>query len=80
MKFIAEAKANGIAVLRPDINESDTDFSVVKVEADDVQTATGENGAARKKVIRFGLGAVKGVGEGAVEVIKVGARAGRRRS
>ena len=60
VKFIAEAKANGIAVLRPDINESDTDFSVVKA---------GENGSA-KKVIRFGLGAVKGVGEGAVEVMK----------
>src|SRR6185295_15672140 len=58
---IAEAKANGIAVLRPDVNESDTDFSVVKV---------GDNGSA-KKVIRFGLGAVKGVGEGAVDVVKV---------
>src|SRR5262249_59446173 len=54
------AKANGIAVLRPDVNESDTDFSVIEVA----------EGAATKKVIRFGLGAVKGVGEGAVEVIK----------
>jgi len=59
VKFIAEAKANGIAVLRPDINESDTDFSVVKV---------GENGSA-KKVIRFGLGAVKGVGAKAIESV-----------
>jgi DNA polymerase-3 subunit alpha len=56
VKFIAEAKSNDIAVLRPDINESLTDFSVI------------ESGG--KKVIRFGLGAVKGVGEGAVEVIK----------
>ena len=81
VKFIAEARANGIAVLRPDINESDTDFSVVKVEAEgkaddlsNVNNATrARNGekAAAKKVIRFGLGAVKGVGEGAVEVIKV---------
>jgi DNA polymerase III subunit alpha len=60
VKFIAEAKSDGIAVLRPDVNESDTDFSVV---------LAGTNGDA-KKVIRFGLGAVKGVGEGAVEVIK----------
>jgi DNA polymerase-3 subunit alpha len=60
VKFIAEAKANGIAVLRPDVNESDTDFSVIEAA----------DGAAIKKVIRFGLGAVKGVGEGAVEVIK----------
>ena len=68
VKFIAEAKANGIAVLRPDVNESDTDFSVVKV---------GENGSA-KKVIRFGLGAVKGVGEGAVDVVKVAREQGGR--
>ncbi len=61
VKFIAEAKSAGIAVLRPDVDESGTDFSVV---------STGENGTA-KKVIRFGLGAVKGVGEGAVEVIKI---------
>ncbi len=57
VKFIAEAKSQGIPVLRPDINESETNFSVVL--ADD-----------GKKVIRFGLGAVKGVGEGAVDVIK----------
>jgi DNA polymerase-3 subunit alpha len=57
VKFIAEARANDIAVLRPDINESETDFSVIQKDG--------------KKVIRFGLGAVKGVGEGAVEVIKV---------
>jgi DNA polymerase-3 subunit alpha len=56
VKFIAEAKAHGIPVLRPDINESGTDFSVITDQG--------------KKVIRFGLGAVKGVGEGAVEVIK----------
>ena len=29
VKFIAEARAIGIAVLRPDINESETDFTVV---------------------------------------------------
>jgi len=57
VKFIAEAKAHAIAVLRPDVNESDKDFSVVAGEDD-------------KRVIRFGLGAVKGVGEGAVDVIK----------
>src|ERR1700759_1353717 len=34
VKFIAEARASGIEVLRPDINESDTDFTVVAV-ADD---------------------------------------------
>jgi DNA polymerase-3 subunit alpha len=56
VKFIAEARGAGIGVLPPDVNESDRDFSVVKDEAD-VQR------------IRFGLGAVRGVGEGAVEAI-----------
>jgi DNA polymerase-3 subunit alpha len=65
VKFIAEAKAQGIPVLRPDVNESETDFSVV----------AGDDG---KKVIRFGLGAVKGVGEGAVEVIKAARAQGGR--
>ena len=66
VKFIAEAKGNGIAVLRPDVNESDTNFSVVE----QVEGAEQVEPDKRKKVIRFGLGAVKGVGEGAVEVIK----------
>ena len=52
----------GIEVLRPDINESDTDFTVVM--------GARRQGKRAKKVIRFGLGAVKGVGEGAVDVIK----------
>ncbi len=68
VKFIAEAKAQGIAVLRPDVNESDTDFTVVISES-------GKDEG--KKVIRFGLGAVKGVGEGAVEVIQAARDAGR---
>ncbi len=57
VKFIAEAKAMHLKVARPDILESQQDFTVVpaaKVE---------------DKVIRFGLGAVKGVGSGAVESI-----------
>jgi DNA polymerase-3 subunit alpha len=61
VKFIAEARAQEIEVQRPDINESDTDFTVVARAVDDGKA---------KKAIRFGLGAVKGVGEGAVEVIK----------
>src|SRR5436189_5246512 len=59
VKFIAEARASGIAVLRPDVNESGKDFSVVEVESDKAK----DKGPAKKKVIRFGLGAVKGVGE-----------------
>ena len=55
VKFIAEARAMGLTVERPDVNESASDFTVV-------QRATG-------KVIRFGLGAVKGVGQGAVHAV-----------
>jgi DNA polymerase-3 subunit alpha len=50
--FMEECKRMGIAVLGPDVNESQVNFAVNK-----------------KGEIRFGLGAIKGVGEGAVEVI-----------
>ncbi|HEY5946963.1 MAG TPA: DNA polymerase III subunit alpha, partial [Kofleriaceae bacterium] len=58
VKFIAEARAMGLMVERPDVNESDQDFTVTAAP----DHATG-------KVIRFGLGAVKGVGTNAVEAI-----------
>src|SRR6185369_6297456 len=48
VKFIAEARAMGLVVERPDINESLADFTVT--------------GSKENRVIRFGLGAVKGVG------------------
>ncbi len=48
--LISETKRMGIAVLRPDVNESALDFTVTK-----------------DGVIRFGLGAIKGVGASAVE-------------
>lgn len=54
-KFIAETRAMGIQVLRPDVNESDSNFSVIKKD--------------NEQYIRFGLGAVRNVGEGAVEAI-----------
>jgi DNA polymerase-3 subunit alpha len=48
---ISEARASGIEVLQPDVNESEFDFSVVEGK------------------IRFGLGAIKGVGEAAIDAI-----------
>jgi DNA polymerase-3 subunit alpha len=57
VKFIAEARAMGLVVERPDINESLSDFTVTP--------SSGPTG----KVIRFGLGAVKGVGGTAVDAI-----------
>jgi hypothetical protein len=63
VKFIHEAKAMGIEVLPPDVNESNMFFTVV-----------GPN-------IRFGLGAVKGVGESAIEsVLEARRRIGRYKS
>jgi DNA polymerase-3 subunit alpha len=52
-QYIAEARAFGIEVLQPDVNEGEMFFSP----------------ARDGKVIRFGLVAVKGVGEAAVEAI-----------
>ncbi len=60
VKFIAEARAMGLTVERPDIDESLSDFTVTPREG-------GEG--VNSKVIRFGLGAVKGVGSNAVDAI-----------
>ncbi|HEY1815240.1 MAG TPA: DNA polymerase III subunit alpha [Kofleriaceae bacterium] len=64
VKFIAEARAMNLVVERPDINESHLDFTVTpRSEASGKEDATGG------KIVRFGLGAVKGVGTNAVEAI-----------
>jgi len=52
-EYISEAREVGIEVLGPDVNESGVYF------------APAQNG----KAIRFGMAAIKGVGEGAVEAI-----------
>ena len=81
VKNVAEVRGLGIEVRRPDVDESEMDFSVV-VEAP-VASAPGSAGAKKAaskaaskkqvpqghKYIRFGLSAVKGVGEGAVASI-----------
>lgn len=62
---IEECRAMGIAVLPPDINESFSQFAVIK---------DGEN----KGSIRFGLSAIKGVGESSVrEIIEERKRGGK---
>src|SRR5438105_159605 len=55
---IAEARADGLTVLPPDVNESELAFGV---------GADPKNEG--KKLIRFGLGAIKGVGENSIEGI-----------
>jgi DNA polymerase III subunit alpha len=60
VEYIAECTNMGIEVTAPDINESGVDFTPLYKET---------NG--KKGMIRFGLAAVKGVGEKAVEQIIV---------
>ncbi len=59
--YIGECGQMGIKVMAPDINESGVDFTPLYAEADE--------GQKKKAVIRFGLAAVKGIGEKAVEQI-----------
>ncbi len=58
-EYIAEAKSIGIAILPPDVNRSDVHFMPESLGA------AGE-AAGRAQAIRFGLAAIKGVGEIAV--------------
>jgi DNA polymerase-3 subunit alpha len=61
-EYLEECRRMGIAVAAPDVNVSDNDFTVDR------------DGA--KATIRFGLGAVKGIGEKAVEAVVRARRSG----
>jgi DNA polymerase-3 subunit alpha len=54
--YLAEARERGITVLQPDINQSQLRFSV-------------ETRADGSRPVRFGLTAIKGLGEGAINLI-----------
>ena len=71
VRTIGEARAWGVSVLPPDVNASDVDFTVV-------YGAPSGNGPARgpgklrdpyQPMIRFGLGAVRGIGGASLETI-----------
>jgi len=67
-QYIAEARTMGIEVLPPDVNESQVHFAPAgPPAAPATQDGSGVGGA-----IRFGLAAIKGVGEIAVEAILKG--------
>ena len=55
--YITESVAMGIPVLQPDVNDSLTDFSVTKAPNKEGEIV---------RAIRFGMGAIKNVGEGAI--------------
>jgi DNA polymerase-3 subunit alpha len=74
VRTIADARAMGVTVLPPDVNESDIDFKVVYSHPDGTKKiARGEKGAAHRDPcgpqIRFGLGAVRGLGGAALEAL-----------
>jgi DNA polymerase-3 subunit alpha len=66
--LIAECRHMGIEVLPPDVNRSGLDFTIEEADVSSEEDGT--------PVIRFGLGAVKNVGEGPVETILAAREAG----
>ncbi len=71
VRTIAEARSWGVSVLSPDINLSDIDFTVVYGRPDG---RGGRRGGSKLKdryepQIRFGLGAVRGLGVSALEAV-----------
>lgn len=78
VRTVAEARSMGITVLPPDVNESEINFSVVysdSLDGEPRKRATqpvclkGKLRDPRSPKIRFGLGALKGVGEAALEAV-----------
>ncbi len=69
VRTISEARAWGVSVLPPDINASDTDFTVVYAHPDGGAPRSGRLRDRLGPQVRFGLGAVRGVGAAALESI-----------
>src|SRR6266513_782555 len=64
VRTIADARAMGITVLPPDVNESDTDFKVVYSLEEQAERGARRDERVKDALrpqIRFGLGAVKGL-------------------
>lgn len=68
--FVAEATRMGVAVLPPDVNESGTDFTVVR-NMSDIVCPTSNVGHTMSDIgtIRFGLSSIKNFGDGISEAI-----------
>ncbi len=75
VEYIEECRRMGLKVLPPDVNVSDTDFTPVYGEK---EKGVRGNGRDKEGTIRFGLCAVKGVGEKAIDgVIQERTKAGK---
>jgi DNA polymerase-3 subunit alpha len=69
---ISEAREDGIEVLQPDVNESNADFTAIPAKRGfplSPSVPGGRHPPGEVGKIRFGLGAVKGVGDATVEAI-----------
>lgn len=74
VRTIADARAMGVTVLPPDVNESDIDFKVVYTHPQgNKRVSRADRSAVAKDLlgpqIRFGLGAVRGLGGAALEAL-----------
>ncbi|MDD4892177.1 MAG: hypothetical protein PHU85_19825, partial [Phycisphaerae bacterium] len=69
VQYIEECRRMGIAVLPPDVNSCDADFTVDRTTPSPAAGGPGRGELQNSAAIRFGLAAVKGVGERAVESI-----------
>ncbi|MBE7433835.1 MAG: DNA polymerase III subunit alpha [Anaerolineales bacterium] len=75
--YVADARTMGVPVLRPDINSSMWDFDIEDIDSapggeDSTGNAfagDGEKSSSKKPHIRFGLGAIKNVGQNAIQPI-----------
>jgi DNA polymerase-3 subunit alpha len=79
VQYIGECRDMGIRVLPPDVNQSDMFFTVIRgglPETDEVPSRPDATEGARGDSIRFGLSAIKNVGEGAVEAVLLARREG----
>src|SRR4029079_15761427 len=68
-EYIAEARTMGIEVLPPHVNESDVHFAPAPASKAPANGDPSSWETTPRQAIRFGLAAVKGVGEVAVESI-----------
>ncbi|HZD70899.1 MAG TPA: DNA polymerase III subunit alpha [Actinomycetes bacterium] len=73
-KYLGTCRRMGITVLPPDVNDSDPDFTPVTAG----EAADASDAAEAPRAIRYGLSAVRNVGEQVVEVI-IAARRGKGR-
>src|SRR5215218_1879013 len=67
--MVMQDGAVGIKVMPPDINISDKDFTPVYVQREQKGRGKKKEDPGKEGVIRFGMMAVRGVGEKAVETI-----------